>query len=131
MNLPVRNQNFLDEAISLFNQPALHMFEVIRVIGYGETGFDNYWIVNTPNPSKTVWVSFVCGPIPLTLLKEQDKLISSSGEVWNDYTRIDNWLELNGCQKEEKFLLVIEHDNMELDFGNPVGNEITGDYANE
>lgn len=123
MNLPVRNQENLNKALSLFNQPVIDRLSVVRLIGYGETGFDNYWILKSSNLNEVYWLSCVTEPLSLHLLKEQNI---------SNYKMLDNLLEYNGCPKEKTFILSIKHDDMECEmFGPDVGRELTGDYNNE
>lgn len=90
-----------------FNEPIIVGSEVVRLIGYGEDTIDCYLICSSMNRG-IFWHTAVGGYTFLTLLKEQGKIISTEGEKWNDYTRLDNLLELNYAPKVEKFIKIIE-----------------------
>lgn len=38
-------------------------------------------------------------------LETQRNVTSTEGEEWSDFTRLDNFLELNGVTKEDTFLI--------------------------
>ena len=127
MNIPARNKELLSTAMKKFNQPILDNLSVVRLIGYGETGFDNYWILKSVD--HVYWISCACSLISLSFLKSQDKSsIDTTSLMYNDYEHLNNLLRYNGCPEEETFLLVIKHNDKEPDvFGPSVGNELTGD----
>jgi hypothetical protein len=100
--------NLLEEARSHFNEPVLIGFDLCRVIGYGEDGEDCYLIVRHPHRG-IEWCTFVGGYVYLNCLREQGVVVPrkplAPGEIWSDYTRLDNLLELNGAPKEAEFLV--------------------------
>lgn len=117
MNIPAQvHSNELHEmCLSRFNEPVLLGSKLARCIGYGETGVDCYVIVRYPGypDGKVVWHTCVGGYTWLRLLKNQGQVVSSAGDHWNDYTRLENLLNLNGSPPEAEFLLVLKHDDME------------------
>lgn len=54
---------------------------------------------------RITWCTCVGGYAFLDRLKDQDQVISTKGEHWNDFTRLDSVLALNGCPREESFML--------------------------
>ena len=90
-----------------FNEPVLTMFDLGRLVGYAEDDSDCYLIVNYPNGTdrQTVWHTCVSGYTFLRRLKGQELVISYQGERWDDFHRLDNVLELNGCPKVPEFIL--------------------------
>ncbi len=109
----IHNKLLYDEAISHFNEPVIVGIELCRLIGYGETGVDCYFIYRKHN-GENFWQSCVGGSHWLNHLKGQNYVKSTSGEDWDDFYRLDNSLALNGCPKEKEFMLVINHDDMEI-----------------
>ncbi len=102
---------YLCEEIRLhFNEPVLIGHQLCRAVGYGEDSEDCYLICDHPITGRH-WHSLVGGYIWLTSLKEQGTTIPKdaayAGEVWTDYTRLDNMLEMNGCPKEREFIIHI------------------------
>lgn len=97
-----------------FNEPVLMMFELARLIGFGDDGDDYYLIVKYPkHPSgKIVWHTAVGGYIFLDKLKDQRLTVPSHptfyGEIWSDLSRLDNMLTLNGVPREEKFIVEVK-----------------------
>lgn len=105
-------------AREMFNQPALVFPDIVRVIGYGRTAVDQYYIVQAPHKG-VYWLSAAGGPISLACLKGQDEVTSRDGtEVWDDFVRLDKDLEHNGCPKAETFLVEIREDDNEDLSGN-------------
>jgi hypothetical protein len=47
-------------------------------------------------------------------MKRQGQVTSNAGEKWTDYTRIDNFLSLNGSPRESEFRLELKHDDLEM-----------------
>ena len=102
------------EALAHFNEPVLDGLKVVRLIGYGETAVDCYWILS-PIQGEVYWSSACGGFMPLRSLKEQGIVTAKDGEKWSDYTRLDSWLELNGAPKVESFILEMRpEDNVSL-----------------
>jgi len=103
-----------------FNEPVLFGFEVARIIGYGEDDEDCYLITRYTNGwhrisltrDGIVWHSAVGGYIFLDGLKGQNPVMTNNpkfdGEIWDDYTRLDRLLSMNGCPREEKFILELK-----------------------
>lgn len=87
------------------------------MIGYAETGVDCYFIcrkIGTVfDQGDVFWNSCVGGTYWLNRLKGQCHVKSTQGEDWDDFYRLDNSLELNGCPKEKEFKLIINHDDFE------------------
>jgi len=88
-----------------FNQPVLMMDKTVRLIGYAEDEMDCYLIVKDCQLGE-YWHTAVGGYIFLDKLKEQNLVVASTGENWDDFYRIDNFLELNGASKEKDFKVV-------------------------
>ena len=82
-----------------------------RVIGYSEDKYDSYTIVQHMH-GKIVHHSCVGMYYSLWRLKGQGYVLSNSDEEWDDYTRLDNTLELNGAPKQTEFRLDIDHENV-------------------
>ena len=114
MKMNVDRPDLLAEAQTYFNEPILSSSTLCRLVGYAEDQDDCYWITKRMNKhdilSNYQWTSCVGGFIPLRLLKEQNIIMPKypkfDGEVWNDYNRLDNVLELNGATKEAKFIII-------------------------
>jgi hypothetical protein len=94
----------LEEFKSHFNEPVLINFNVGRVIGYSEDSMDAYLMVKFLD-GKFVHHSAVGGYIWLNRLKGQNLVIGNDEKEYDDYWWIDNILELNGCGKEEEFIV--------------------------
>ncbi len=109
--IEVAMPNLLAEAKAHFNEPILIGFNVGRVIGYAEDD-DCYLIIHEPRRGK-YWHTFVGGYIYLDHLKNHGIVIpknpSYDGEIWNDYSRLDSALELNGAPKAEHFIISVKH----------------------
>lgn len=94
---------------SHFNEPVLVCDKLARVIGYGEDDCDCYLIVQYlrdqyHNPEgKIEWCTAVGGYYWLNILKQQGIVHAYNGEIWNDFTRLDTLLELNGAPKKGAF----------------------------
>jgi hypothetical protein len=108
----VRHTDWLEECRNHFNQPVLDGLDVVRLVGYEETGIDSYYIVKSAKKGQYS-ASAVGWFMPLEFLKEQGKVTSLEGEEWNNFVRLDNWLELNGAPKVEEFIVKINHEDME------------------
>lgn len=98
------NQEFLDEIRGHFNEPVLMGFDLARVIGYGEDDDDCYLIVQYPRRgiSRSTMVG---GYTFLDRLKGQNYVRSTTGEDWDDFTRMDSLLHHNGVPRVEEFLI--------------------------
>lgn len=90
------------EALNHFNEPVLLGLEVGRLIGYGEDDHDCYWIIKRQDGT-IYWHTCVGGYIWLNVLKGQ----GVAGN-WDDFIRLDNQLEYNGCSKADNFLVLVE-----------------------
>ena len=91
-----------------FNEVMLSHGELGRCIGYGEDNMDCYIIVMKER-GQVIWNTCVGGYTWLTPLKGANAVRSKyTDEVWDDYTRLDSQLELNGAPKQETFKVVIE-----------------------
>lgn len=111
--MELHSQELYELALSHFNEPMLNGWDVVRCIGYGETGVDCYIIARRPR-GQIVWISCVGGYTFLDRLKGQGYVISTSGEEWDDLWRLDSSLSLNGCLREEEFIIELRHDDMEV-----------------
>ena len=96
-----------------FNEPIICHLEVIRLVGYGETAVDCYLICSSTSREGVFWSSAVGGYIFLDRLKGQGHVKSTEGEDWDDFVRLDNWLELNGAPKVKDFIVEIRPDDYE------------------
>ena len=108
----LHNQELYEMALRHFNEPMLNLLEVVRLVGYGETGVDCYLIAMKPR-GDVIWITCVGGYTFLDRLRGQNYVKSSSGEDWDDLYRLDNSLALNGCPRANEFRLEIRHDDME------------------
>jgi len=101
------NKKFLKKCKDHFNEPVLSDFGLCRLIGYAEDDEDCYYILKYPNGvhKGISWHTFVGGVYFLDLLKNQGTVRATNGEIWSDFSRLDNILQLNGAEKEEEFIL--------------------------
>jgi hypothetical protein len=90
-----------------FNEPVLLGSNLGRLIGFAEDDHDYYLIIRYPDypDGRISYHTAVGGYIFLNQLKFQDCVVSTTGEVWSDYTRMDSLLALNGSPKEEEFIV--------------------------
>jgi hypothetical protein len=95
-----------------FNKVVLDGWDAVRLIGYGETAVDCYYIYLSPRRG-IYWSSAVGGPATLDGLHGQQYILSSEGEHWDNYTRLDGLLSLNGAPPAEKFLCEININDFE------------------
>ena len=95
-----------------FNEPILSGSEVVRLIGYAETAVDCYLICSSMDRG-IYWNTAVGGYTFLDRLKGQGYVRSTGGEDWDDLTRLDSLLQLNGAPKVEKFLVILRPDDNE------------------
>lgn len=91
------------DALKHFNEPILIGFDLCRCVGYAEDWEDCYLIISNPHRG-LAYCTMVGGYIYLDGLKGQNHVKPSSGEEWDDYTRLDDLLELNGAPKVDKFI---------------------------
>lgn len=102
----------LREAIEAhFNEPVLLHDRLARVIGYGEDKQDCYLICQLTRKDwfekgQIIWHTCVGGYFFLDALKGQ-----SRSQHWDDFTRLDHLLEMNGAPKQEKFLVKYEDED--------------------
>jgi hypothetical protein len=108
----VSRKDIYEMCLSHFNEPIIVCFDVVRLIGYGEDDSDCYLICQHPEypDGKTVWHTAVGGYVFLDRLKGQDHVRSTHGEEWDDFTRLDNFLSLNGAPRAKEFKVVIEQE---------------------
>jgi hypothetical protein len=113
----IGHQKVHDFCVEHFNEPVIFGFEVVRLIGYGETAVDCYYIARHAHGGRLVWHTAVGPCMTLRALKEQDVVIPSApsyeGEVWNNFKRLDDWLAMNGAPREGKFILDLRPDDHE------------------
>lgn len=112
MDTEVHSRDLLEMCRQHFNEPMLACEQVVRCIGYAETGVDCY-IITRRFGGKIVWNTCVGGYIFLDRLKGQEYVRSSSGEDWDDLFRLDSTLALNGAPREPEFLIELRHEDME------------------
>lgn len=91
----------LNFALEHFNEIMIIGTEVARIIGYAEDKRDCYLKVQFIH-GKTIWHAMVGGYYSLKNLKGQNYIKSSNGEDWDDYCRLDYFLELNEAPKQER-----------------------------
>lgn len=95
-----------------FNEPMLASDRLVRCIGYGESAVDCYVIAQHLH-GEIVWLTCVGGYTFLDRLKGQGSVKATNGEDWDDLTRLDNLLHLNGAMRRETFILKLDHDDWE------------------
>jgi hypothetical protein len=95
-----------------FNDVVLDGWQAVRLIGYGETAVDCYYVYLCPRRG-VYWSSAVGGPATLDGLRDQGYVFSHSGEHWDNYTRLDSLLALNGAAKVNEFICDIRPDDGE------------------
>lgn len=111
-SLPVSASSELHAmALAHFNEPIIAMARVVRLIGYGEDERDCYLICREMY-GKTVWHTCVGGYTFLDRLKGQGYVKAPNGEGWDDLTRLDSVLAINGCPHEAEFVLDIRPDEV-------------------
>lgn len=98
-----RHQSYYD-AMEHFNEPVLDGVEVVRLVGWGQDDMDCFFVYI--GQRRGLYRSTaVCGFTPLRCLRDQSAVTSRAGEYWDDYTRIESLLSLNGVLKAPAFLL--------------------------
>lgn len=95
-----------------FNKVVLDGWTAVRLIGYGETAVDCYYICSAAQRG-IYWTSAVGGMATLDALHGQGYIFSDSDEHWDNYTRLDSYLALNGAPPIEQFICDINHDDWE------------------
>ena len=110
--MSVHSEELFNLAKAHFNEPMISGWEVVRCIGYGETGVDCYIICRRAR-GEVFWNTCVGGYTFLDRLKGQGYVRSTSGEDWDDLTRLDSSLRLNGCELEPEMWVDLRHDDME------------------
>lgn len=86
-----------------FNEPIIVSFDVVRLIGYAEDDDDCY-LVCQRRGGAVFWNTCVGGYVFLDRLKGQE--CTKSG--WDDFTRLDSILALNGSPESPEFKLEIQ-----------------------
>lgn len=114
----VHSRELLDMCLAHFNEPMISFEEVVRCIGYGETGADCY-IITRKRGGEIIWNTCVGGYVFLDRLKGQGHVKSTSGEDWDDLTRLCSSLAHNGAPCEPEFRLELRHEDMEDGRGAP------------
>jgi len=96
--------------VSHYNEPVLMEGQVARLVGYAEDDDDYYLLVKYPFGSRykerNTWHTAVGGYIFLDKLKGQKEVVATTGDIWDDFTRLDSLLELNGAPKTNFFAMV-------------------------
>lgn len=98
-------QEYIKEVRSHFNEPILMCFDLARCVGYAEDDDDCYIIVRYPCRG-LVWHTFVGGYYYLDRIKRQGYVKSKTGEDWDDFTRLDDLLEINCAPREKEFICI-------------------------
>lgn len=111
-NLPHVGCEILAFCQHYFNKVVLDGWNAVRLIGYGETAIDCYYIYSSPTRG-IYWSSAVGSPATLDALHGQDYVFSSSGEHWDNYTRLDSFLSLNGAPPAPEFICEIKPYDLE------------------
>lgn len=95
-----------------FNEPMIATTndQIVRCVGYAETGIDCYIIVRRKG-GELYWNTCVGGYTFLDRLKGQNK----AGK-YDDLIRLDLMLEQCGAPKEPEFILDLRHEEMEDHF---------------
>ena len=96
-----------------FNEPIICNDKVVRLIGYGETAVDCYLICSSMDQG-IFWQTAVGGYMFLDKLKGQGYIRSISGDDWNDFTRLDSLLSLNGAPRVKDFLVDLRLEDDEI-----------------
>lgn len=94
--------NFEEMCRTHFNEPVLVGLEVARLIGYAEDERDCYVVLQYPG-GRTVWHTCVGGYHWLDRLRGQHLVISTAGERWDDFYRVDSDLARGGAPKAAEF----------------------------
>lgn len=96
-----------DEFRSHFNEPVISGDRIMRCVGFGEDDSDFYVLLKDMN-GRIIWHTAVGGYTFLNRLKGQNYVMGQKDgkdwEEWDDFKRLDNFLELNGAKKEDEFL---------------------------
>jgi hypothetical protein len=100
----IGHPEFYNECFAHLNEPVLLGFDVCRVIGYGEDDMDCYLIAMRRN-GQVVWHTAVGGYTFLSCLEGQNGVQAHSGEHWDDLTRLDSLLAMNGAPRQTAFLV--------------------------
>jgi hypothetical protein len=95
-----------------FNKVVLDGWQAVRLIGYAETAIDAYYVYSCPRRG-VYWSSAVGGPATLEGLHDQMYVYSNGGEHWDNYTRLDGLLALNGAPPVKDFVCDIRPDDTE------------------
>lgn len=95
-----------------FNKVVLDGWNAVRLIGYGETAVDCYYVYSCPHRG-VYWSSAVGGPATLDALHGQGYVFSNNDEHWDNYTRLDSLLSLNGAPQVEQFVCDVRPDDFE------------------
>lgn len=108
------NKELYELAKLHFNEPIISFHEVVRLIGYGETAVDCYFITQRMN-GEIRWNTCVGGYTFLDRLAGQGRVVPSydNDGVWDDLFRLDSTLHLNGAERRAEFLLELKHDEWE------------------
>jgi hypothetical protein len=96
------NKELYDMCLSHFNEPFISTTVIARCIGYAEDDFDCY-IMTKHLGGKIEYNTCVGGYTWLTGLKKQGVTLANNGEIWDDLYRLDQVLQFNGCERENKF----------------------------
>lgn len=92
---------YINEIKEHFNEPILVGFELVRLVGYSIDEDDFYLVyADQYGPSK---ISFVGGYTYLNALKNQN-MLRIDDKVYNDFIRLDNFLEMNCVPKVDKMI---------------------------
>lgn len=101
-----------------------------RVIGYGEDEMDCYLIVQYVGGA-VIWNTAVGGYIWLNGLKGQLRGVSTEGEDWDDFIRLEHYLHLNRAPRQETFLVEIgENSYSRNEFGDVTADKLELNHRN-
>lgn len=107
-----------------FNEPVILGMEVCRLVGYAETARDCYYVAHSMRRG-IFWDSAVGPCMTLRALQDQDKVIARDGvhdgDEWNNFTRLDTWLALNGAPRADAFVLDLRPDDQETEYSSTSG----------
>ncbi len=97
-----------DDAIAHFNEPVIDIFDVVRLIGWGQDDDDCYFIFAARN-GRIYRSSAVGGFIPLDRLRNQQTpdgiRHALESPARDDFEQLDKWLALNGAPRSGTFWL--------------------------
>lgn len=92
-------------ALAHFNEPVICNGRLARLVGYAEDEEDSYFILESKYYIHPIWYQTCVGGYTfLDVLKGQNQVVSTTGEVWDDVTRLQSDLP----PPREQFELVLD-----------------------